>query len=273
MEGGTSCYSLKELAQGSYNAQADDLKYWQIVFTAFAGERTFHFRAVGSKTTIRELAGLILGGQVKHVLIVMDRAFDHITGSLPTGPGVLSTSGYSWENDVWTSPVVFAAFRKFNTSPEVEPQAMTLIEQEFARVNSKLRCCVRADAILSFNNLEPLPRDKLKKIVRPVRGGAPTIALPFAKSLVRTRRLKTRPRRLFGPKVKLTTLADAYGHLLQAFGYHLLVYVLSKFSGIKTTPRQLLVPVAIDAFAVQLQADPALKLHYSTLFGSIKWGH
>ena len=271
VEGGETTYTVEQLSQGLHNSQADDLKYWQIVFTTFAGKRALHFRAVGSKTTIKELAALIIAGQVKHILVAMDRDFDHLTRSLPTGAGILSTNGYSWENDVWTSDVVFATFKKFNTSPQIEKQAEKLIDQEFANARTKLRCCVRADAILSSNSLEPLPRDKLEKILRPVKGGAPTVSLEAAKSVVRGRTLKTRPARLYGPKVTLNTLRDCYGHLLGSFGYHLLAHVLRKFCGITVAPRQLLVPAAIDAFAAQLPQDPTLGAHYTALFAAIIW--
>ncbi len=271
VEGGETTYTVEEMSQGLHNPQADDLKYWQIVFTTLAGQKTFHFRAVGSKRTIKDLARLIIAGQVKHILVAMDRDLDHHTGSLPTGAGVLSTLGYSWENDVWTSKVVFATFKKFNTSPQTENQVEKLIEQEFTNARAKLKYCVRADAILSSNKLDPLPRDKLEKILRPVKDGAPIVSLEAAKSVVRVRRLKTRPARLNGPKVKPDTLRDCYGHLLATLGYHLLVHVLRKFCGITVAPRQLLVPAAIDAFAALLPQEPTLTAHYTALFGAIKW--
>jgi len=271
VEGGKMTYTIEQISQGLYNPQADDLKYWQIVFMAFAGQRTFHFRAVGSKRTIKELAVLITGNQVKHILVAMDRDLDHLAGTLPVGAGVLSTLGYSWENDVWTSEVVFATFKKFNTSPQTEIQAKNTIEDEFAKARSKLKCCVLADAILRFNKLDPLPRAKLEKIVRPSASGPPTISLETAKSIIRTQRLKVRPTRLRGPKVRPNTLRDCYGHLLANLGYHVLAHVLKKFCGISVTPKQLLGPAAIDAFATLLPRDQALTSHYNSMFGAINW--
>lgn len=271
VEGGSTSFTVEQVSAGAYSSQADDLKYWQIVFATFARKKKFHFRAVGSKSTIRELAKLITSGQLKHVLVAMDRDFDHLRGSLPGGPGVLSTIGYSWENDVWTSPVVFATYKKFNIAPQSVGRAKALIDQEFARFSTKLKHCVRADAILSFNKIDPLPRDKFEKIVRPVRGGVPTIALVSAKALMRDRRLQVRPTKLYGPKKKATTLLDCYGHLLENFGFHILVHALKTFCEIRVTPRELLVPAAIDAFAGILPTDPKLKAHYAPLFAAINW--
>lgn len=271
VEGGESTYSLEELEQGSYNPRSEDLKYWRIVFTTFTVGQAFNFRAVGSKSTTKEIASLILGGRVAHVLVAMDRDFDHLKGSLPRGPGGFSTFGYSWENDVWTGQVVLATFRRFNTSPEAEPEAQNVIDREFAGFRAKLRSCVRADAVLSVNLLDPLPRPEFAKVIRPVGGGAPRVDSSAAKSLVRGRRQKIRPTRVIAPNLTLTTLKDCYGHLLENCGYHLLVHLLAKFCKFRTTPRELLVPAAIDAFGEQLRADPDLNAHYIPMFAAVPW--
>ena len=269
VEGGASTYTLQEVEKGSYNSQADDLKYWQIIFTSFASRGKFHFRAVGSKTTIMEIAALIASGQVHHIFAAMDRDFDNLVGAIPKVAGVFYTLGYSWENDVWTSAVVFATFRKFNTAPGSEDAAKKEIEEAFLMFSKRVRRGVCVDAILAKNNLEPLAREKFVKVVRPVKGGPPALAATAIKDLIRKHRLNTRPARVFGGGIKVDVLGDCQGHLLENFGYHLLVYVLSKYCKIKTTPRDLLVPAAIDAFSYVIQINSALKMHYSGLFSAI----
>lgn len=271
VEGGTTTLTVDQLSQGLYNSEASDIKYWQIVFRAFAAHKTFHFRAVGSKNTINEITDLIATSKVKHVLVARDRDFDHLTGALSAGPGIFSTFGYSWENDVWTAPIVFVTFKKFSSIPDKETEAQKLIDSEFTKVCKKLRGCVRADAILSFNKLEPIPRNDFLKVVRPNRGGPPTIPHDAVKTLVRERRLKTRPQRLLGPTTKQSTLRDCYGHLLESFGYHLLVHTLKKFCGFKTTPKELLVPAAIDSFASALNLNQTLSTHYNAMFALLSW--
>src|SRR5690242_5174005 len=88
VEGGRTTYTLEQTAEGSYNSQGEDLKYWQIIFMTFAPKKNFNLRALGSKTTIREIASLIAQGEVRHVCVAMDRDFDHLTGALPNVPGV-----------------------------------------------------------------------------------------------------------------------------------------------------------------------------------------
>ena len=122
VEGVKASFTLEQISAGSYSPQADDLKYWQIVFAKFAPARILHSRAVGSKNTIREIGLLIVSGRVAHVMAAMDRDLDHLTGALPSGAGIFHTPGYSWENDVWMDAVVLATSKRFNTVPEAERQ-------------------------------------------------------------------------------------------------------------------------------------------------------
>jgi hypothetical protein len=273
VEGGKVSFTLQEVSGGSYSGQADDLKYWQIVFAQFCPGRPLHFRAVGSKNTIKEIAVLVSTGRVGHVYAAMDRDLDHLNGSLTKGTGVFHTLGYSWENDVWTHSVVFAAFKTFNTVPEAEKAAATEAEEQFCFMRSKLRHCVRADAALAASNLRPLLREKFAKIIRPVPKASPALNARAAKSLIREGRLKARPARAMAPGVVVHPLRDCYGHLIETFGYHLLVHLLSKYCGIKTTPRELLVPAAINAFSATLGKDADLTAHYAPMFSAIAQAH
>ena len=205
------------------------------------------------------------------MLVAMDRDFDHLNGMLPTGPGIFCTAGYSWENDVWTNVVVVATFKKFSTVPEAETAAEKEINSEFAQMRKKLRHCVRADAMLVASGLQPLHRGKFEKIVRPTKKGPPKLSMSAARTLVREAREKARPERVSGVGAGLDPLRDCYGHLVGHFGYHLLVHVLSKYCGLKTTPRELLSPAAIDSFSTTLNSDLRLAAHYSPMFQRLAW--
>jgi hypothetical protein len=266
VEGGNVTFTIDQITEGRYNSQANDIKYWQIIFETFEPSKAFHFRAVGSNNTIDEIARSIASKEITHVFVARDRDFDHWHGTLPAGPGIFYTIGYSWENDVWTPPVVFATFKKFSNAPDSEIEALKLIDSEFAKMYRSMTGCVRADAILTFNKADGIPKTELIKVVRPSQTGPPTISRETVRALVRARRLKTRPQRLIGPKNRALTKVDCFGHLLESFGYHLLVHVLKKFCGLRTTPRELLVPAAIDSFASSVTANKVLSGHYGQLF-------
>ena len=272
VEGGLTSYTVMQLGEGYYNEQADDLKYWHIIFTTFAPNRKVHLRAAGSNVPLLELADLIATGKIKRTLVAMDRDFRHITSKLTNVPGVITTIGYSWENDVWTPAVVFATFKRFNTNLEAEDQARGLIDQEFAALGNKLRGCVLADAILSVNNLDPLPRGELKKVIQQQNPKTlPIIVKTVAKAIVRARRQSIRPHKIFAPGIQCTPHRDCYGHLWGDFAYLLLAHALRKFAGIRTTPKQLLIPAAIDVFSALLHTDLNLVGHYTSLFSKINW--
>src|SRR6267378_8219817 len=75
VEGVPTSFTLEQLEQGLFNNQAEDLKYWRIVFTTFVNGKTFHFRAVGSKNALIELSTLIISKQIRRVIVAMDRDF------------------------------------------------------------------------------------------------------------------------------------------------------------------------------------------------------
>jgi hypothetical protein len=270
VEGGPTTFTLEEVNAGSYTAQANDLKYWQIVFSSFEPTRTVHFRAVGSKETIKEIAALITAGKITHVLAAMDRDLDHLNNSLLHGAGVFHTLGYSWENDVWTDAAVIAAFKRFSNVPDAEEAAAKDITEHFAKVRRKLRHCVRIDALLVSNRLQPLPREPLRGTVRPSKSHPPDLSATALRGLVKETTKKARPCHIVG-RPATEPLRDCDGHLLEAVGYHLLVHVLRKYCRLRVTPRDLLVPAVIDSFSSLIKSDPSFINHYTPMFAATTW--
>lgn len=273
VEGGPVTFTLAEISQGAGNVICHDIKYWSVVFHVFTPAKRFHFKGVGSKSTVREIAVLVTGGHVTHTLVAMDRDWDHLTGTLPTGSGVFSTAGYSWENDVWSKPVVFAAFRRFNSNLSSESEAEKTIDLAFRKFEHRACRCARADAALTLNKLDPLPRSEFEKLARPgISDSPPEFSNAAAKALIQGRKHSVRPTRVFCPiGTNINALRDSFGHLVGRFGYHLLVHVLSKYANIRITPKELLIPAAIDAFAEQLHQDSRLFDHYTAQFATVGW--
>jgi hypothetical protein len=89
-------YCEGEAVQGE-GASFDEM-FWQIILSAY-GIRVF-CKSVGSKTTVKDLALLVVSNQVPNVIIAMDRDYDHLQGAIIYWPTVLYTYGYSWESDV-----------------------------------------------------------------------------------------------------------------------------------------------------------------------------
>jgi hypothetical protein len=165
--------------------------------------------------------------------------------------------------------VVFEAFKKFSTGPERFDDARLLIDQEFTKFELKIGRCVRADAILASNHVGVLVRSKFKKLIRPGgRRNAPGFSLKDARELIKETKLRVRPQRIFGKAILTSPADDCCGHVLEQFGYHLLVHALSKFCNYRLTPRELLLPGAIDAFATSLTNDSPLVAHYTKHFAA-----
>jgi hypothetical protein len=72
-------------------------------------------------------------------------------------------------------------------------------------------------------------------------------------------------------KLPTHPLRDCYGHLIEAFGYHVLVHVLRKYCKLRVTPKELLVPAVIDSFSSIIKSDASFAAHYSPMFAAVTW--
>jgi len=59
IEGGENSLSVKEVLSGLYGSQSVDLLFWQGIFSYFIPHKTYHFRPIGSKGTLRYIANEI----------------------------------------------------------------------------------------------------------------------------------------------------------------------------------------------------------------------
>jgi len=105
VEGGETSYSLEDIKSGKYNKSSVDITFWRALFHYFLPGKKYHFRAVGSKSSLLELKELISKNLISNVYIAMDSDFDRHQNSRRKKKGIFCTHGYSWENDVWKPSV------------------------------------------------------------------------------------------------------------------------------------------------------------------------
>jgi hypothetical protein len=85
----------------------------------------------------------------------------------------------------------------------------------------------------------------------------PELSRDAARMLIHNAKEVIRPNRAFCHS-KIHALKDCFGHVVGRFGYFLLVHILSKHADIRLTPKDLLIPIVIDAFAHCLAQNEAI---------------
>jgi len=98
-EGGPSL--TREMAMNpSIGGLTNDEIFWKNIVTQFAPSyKKYHFKSVGSKTTLVSLADDVIELKVKTVSICIDADYDRLLNKLKQCDRLISTYGYSWEND------------------------------------------------------------------------------------------------------------------------------------------------------------------------------
>lgn len=83
-----------------------DTLYWRSVVNTYNLTKKFHFKSVGGKETILEIADEINRSNIQTISVCMDSDYHRLIGRAVTFRRSACTFGYSWENDVVQLPVL-----------------------------------------------------------------------------------------------------------------------------------------------------------------------
>ncbi|MBK9769263.1 MAG: DUF4435 domain-containing protein [Candidatus Obscuribacter sp.] len=231
------------------------MRFWQSIFKLFKPSKTFNFRAVGSKATLREIAIEVRDGKTKFTFVAMDRDFDNHCERLIISPGVFYTYGYSWENDVWNREVVHDLVGRCTASSD-DPHLWSEIDTAFLEFEKTLRSLVRADAALQQSGLSAIPRSGEGRILQKQSHKVSRSELAKLLSSARKNGYKHR-------NDTISVQKDCFGHLFSKFSRELVEFIhkshLSSRSGMRAATMEFL---AISSFS-----DLITNQTFSTLFG------
>lgn len=141
VEGG-SPRSFLEIASGQANNTSIDCTFWSKMFHSYFPRRQFAVLAVGSKSTLLDIATEVLAGRVKNVCIGMDRDFDNHRNTMLSHKAIFYSCGYSWENDVWRPKVVESIFSSIALLPantDYSREIALLFDRFFFTMKSMIR--------------------------------------------------------------------------------------------------------------------------------------
>ncbi len=207
----------------------------------------------------------------------MDRDHDKIAGKLVVNPGVLYTWGYGWENDVFTKPIIGELFFSLcSTSLDDIPYQIE-IDSNFDQFYRDVRWGVYADILLFCKNTKCFfPRSSTqylhKKLLKFDSDGKPSVDKLKLRNLLKTINSNKTTNMYFGKKIQYSPYDDCYCHLISAYSYHFLTYMLKKYSGVTAIPEYFTNSAAIDQFILKIHQTSFEKYysHYQNQFSLIK---
>lgn len=269
LEGGQS-FNRDDVDNGSYNSRSSDIRFWQVLFKIYRPGKVYQFRSVGSKAVVKSIAEDVQSGHVKHVVVAMDRDFDHINERTIISENVLYTSGYSWENDCWCDFTVFDAYCSLSGSGQNHSENEKLIlEEAFKQFSNCLQKSVHLDAILSQHGDSLFDREKPNRYIKLDVNDKPTINIPQIKKSIIEARIRNHRPIMRKTVLQLHTLDDCFGHLIAEFGYRLLTYLLRSIPhAMPNIPKEYAVSMIVEKFERALSEGLLfnVKQHYDCEF-------
>jgi hypothetical protein len=116
-EGGVPL-NFEAALQDTTERETLDTLFWRRICEFCDPKRKYHFKSVGSKTTLREIARDIIERNVQSILVCVDKDFDEVCARKIAHDQVVYTFGYSWENDAVAFDVIDRVFfRLLGRSP------------------------------------------------------------------------------------------------------------------------------------------------------------
>lgn len=147
-EGGGDTFSVQQAFSGRYHRRANDIEFWRPLFHRFKSEISVSFRAIGSKNTLKQIATELVHGTVSGVCVVMDKDFDELFQETIEHHRVLYTHKYSWESELFETPVMSRAFQAIAFSEIAQGTLENKIRPIVTQLRRELRHLVRADVVL-----------------------------------------------------------------------------------------------------------------------------
>lgn len=255
-----------EGGDGSEGTPSVDLVYWRSLFDLLMPGDSFYLKPRGGKGSLRKIASDICDGRVTNVLVCWDRDFDHLRPAYLSS-SIITTYGYSWENDVWSPRMVEDVFYQLCGVDRHSVPVWGEIDRTFSQFERQLRWIVRADMICMANcNKGVIPRAGFRCVLPPGHGW-PVLDCDFLRGCV-ARARGDRGGRRFSMAVftKIEVFRDLYGHLLAFLCYRVLASLLPRHSG-ASSGRETANSLAIANGTRNLA--PAVLAHYRKAFASI----
>lgn len=269
VEGGRS-YSKEEVYLDHFNSSSIDIKFWQGIFKYYSTGKKYEFRAIGSKSTLLEIAKDISSGVVKNVFVAMDRDHDKLNKRLINADGIFYTYGYSWENDVWHPDVIQKEYLSLcvDNVSAIKKEIRNFISAFEKDIYSSVCCDIHLSTLNSSFFLREVNAARFIKIKD---NKEPCLNTTYINSLFQKAKINKSKMTRYGKRIKANISRDCYGHLWAEFCYRLIDFLLSKKNELPRIAKHYVNFFAINEFFNLFSSEQfkMLHKHYSKHFAAV----
>lgn len=260
-EGGDQGTLTKEdVLAGAGHKKSVDIRFWSKVFAQFLPDQSVKIMAVGSCSTLEQLAIEIADGNLHNVCVAMDRDYSNFWRGNVEHPRVIQTRTYSWENELFETDIIFRAFEKIALDAFEEPAVRQSIEDTRVSLISQMKHFLRADMILVAANQSLFCRDKpascFKHFTRQTT--PPEIDKPRLRKQLQMRKSDCKGFRLLvrPDAVVLNVARDVFGKPLLVAAVRILQYLIIRI-GQESLKNDYLEKFLLDSFFDWVRDNPA----------------
>lgn len=254
-EGGRKALSYDAVLQGEANYISPDIKFWDGLLKACNFNVDYSIRAIGSKSTLKILCEKIAAGEIRNIVVAMDRDMDYSDEDIYLSPYILYTKGYSWENDAFKKSLTLKQIETMVLSVALPPEARSEIEQaynkfkRFGRHILKFEFGFRSQGIRFISDVRGDRFYNSKK--------SPNIRIEQVYDILKEKK------EMVGKGVKFSRLErdicpmeGVYGKLIMAQSLSAISYICRKYSSINSVPTDMIVAAMIDRFLNYMRNNP-----------------
>jgi hypothetical protein len=227
-EGGEQL-AVAAVLSGEGEATTLDCYFWRRVAGYVGASQAYHFKSVGGKSTLKQLAEDIANGSITTAIVCFDRDFDWHCQRQFVHQLIAYTYGYSWENDATSEialeGVLFRLFPREATTVAV----FTKAKSELNRFKKALKPWCETEITLSSRH-KKLVFDRERPLASiNMQGGVPRFAPERARRLLSASGYQRRPR--CGVKISENeALRHSWGKMVSRYYYQLFLKSVGQIS-------------------------------------------
>lgn len=247
-EGGDRTLSLADVFSGLENRAPEDSKFWNLVLKKNGFSKSYVVKAIGSKTSVLNVAAKIEAGEIKNVAAAMDSDLDDYLGTKLKSPLILYTYGYSWEADVFTKGLTKEQIASFLFEESLDPSVEGEIDSAYGAFELAGTKIARLEMIFRSQGVAWISEARGERFFRPENAGI-LDRKNLKKSIDERKALISRPATC---PVPLGERLDPYrvncGKFLRALSVAVMRYVGKKYGAISSLQNDVVSAVMLDRF-------------------------
>lgn len=264
VEGGDESYSLEEVYSGNYSHETEDIIFWRNIFEHFSDDKSYKFKSVGSKPTIKAIANDIVTDNMTSIYVAMDQDFDKVHKKQLLHKNVFYTYGYSWENDIWSHGVIEDLVQQL-TAIDI---TSSVIEANFSGLIRDLKLAVYADGYLFSKGQSFFPRSGgILFCVDCATEELPTIQKDKINSRIVSKNLKKANLYSYGRRHALNVKQHCFGHLIAGYCCQLVRKYLKANHSLTGLTNKIIYRMGLNTFFKNhFESTTDVYNHYNTAF-------